>query len=344
MNMKLFNADLDVKNLYIKRDESTGLIAIIALHNLKNGPALGGCRFVSYMSVDDAIADALKLAKAMTYKSAMAGLPLGGGKSVIISHDGIKDRQKLFESFGEFVDQLKGEYITASDSGSNEGDMRIIATKTKHVTSINRHSDHADDTAFMTSCGVVKAIEAAVQSKLGKPDLNGIHVAIQGIGSVGFLLMNMLLEKGAVITITDKDQQVLAERTKGLNVKTVAPEQITEVACDVFSPCALGGILSPSVIAKINAPIVCGAANNQLQALECSDLLKQRNILYIPDYVANAGGVICAAAQAGVITREDSHQKVDGIYALVKKVIDRAKEIDLSTQLVANQLAEERFM
>ncbi len=342
--MKLLNTPFDLKNLYIKRDEKTGLVAIIALHNLKNGPALGGCRFVSYPSVDDAIADAMKLAKAMTYKSAMAGLPLGGGKSVIISHDGIKDRKKLFEAFGEFVNELKGEYITASDSGSGEEDMRIIATKTKHVTSINRSSDHDDDTAYMTSLGMVRAIESAVAEGLGKADLKGVHVAIQGIGSVGFLLMNMLLEKGALITITDKNQALLTERTKGLAVNTVAPEQIFEIECDVLSPCALGGILTPAVIEKIKAPIVCGAANNQLQSLECGDLLKNRHILYVPDYVANAGGVICAASQAGVITKDESHQKVNDIFDLVKKVVTRAKELNLSTQLVANQIAEERFM
>lgn len=342
--MKLFNEELHMENLYLKQDEKTGLIAIIAVHNTKMGPALGGCRFVRYSSVDDAMIDAMRLAKAMTYKSSMAGLPLGGGKSVIVLHPGISDRTKLFESFGEFVESLKGKYITASDSGTSEEDMRIVATRTHYVTSINKSNEKLDDTAFMTATGLVKAIEAAVARKLEKENLKDVHIAIQGMGSVGYLVTNMLLEKGAKITICDTNQKLIAERTKNIPVKIVDPAEITAVECDVFSPCALGGIINQSFLKMNKAPIICGAANNQLQDPAVGEALFKQDVLFVPDYVANAGGVICAAAQAGVISKEDSHQKVNNIYNSVSKIIEMSADLKLPPYVIANDLAEATFL
>lgn len=341
--MNFLNKEFDIKNLFIKQDKASGLIAMIAIHNTKNGPALGGCRFVHYANIDDAVNDVIRLAKAMTYKSAISGLPLGGGKSVIISHPGISDRQTLFEQFGEFVESLRGEYITASDSGTSEADMKIVATKTNYVTSINKRSDLTDDTAFMTATGVIRAMEAAVLYKLGKESLNGLHVAIQGVGSVGYLITKMLLERNARVTITDKNQTLVNRYQNELAIHAVNINDISELSCDVFAPCALGGILNSSVISKIKAPIVCGAANNQLEAFEDGDELFKRNILFIPDYVANAGGVICAAAQAGVISKEDSYSKVTGIYDSVMKIIDLSNKEKQPTHKIANSLAEQYF-
>jgi len=339
----LLNSNFEMADLHIKQDIAAGMIAIIAIHNLNNGPALGGCRFVSYPSVDDAILDAMKLARAMTYKSAMAGLPLGGGKAVIISRPEIADRKKMFEAFGDFVNSLNGKYITASDSGSNEEDMKIIATRTRFVTSINKRSEATDDTAAMTASGMLRAIEAAVQYRFNKSSLDGIHVAIQGVGSVGYRLARLLLDKGARLTLTDKNKDLLHRSTNELSASMVDPDKIMEVACDIFSPCALGGILNATSIAQLKTAIICGAANNQLQTKEDGESLRKKDIVYVPDYVANAGGVICAAAQAGVISNQDSYQKVADIYQSVLEVLTTAKDSGLTTEVVANQLAEKRF-
>lgn len=341
--MKFLNAELDVKNLYIKQDAATGLIAIIAIHNTTNGPALGGCRFVNYATVDDAVNDVIRLARAMTYKSALAGLPLGGGKSVIISHPGINDKQKVFEQFGEFVDTLKGEYITASDSGTSETEMKIIATRTPYVTSINKSSESLDDTAYMTSVGLVRAMEAAVAYRLNKDSLSGVRVAIQGAGNVGYLVAKMLLEKGAEIVITDKNTALLTKCATELSVSTTSPDVIAEADCDIFAPCALGGIINNATIAKLKAPIICGAANNQLQDQAAGEQLYQNNILYIPDFVANAGGVICAAAQAGTISKDESWNKMLDIYHSVTNVVSLSQEMKKPTHFVANYLAEQKF-
>jgi leucine dehydrogenase len=341
--MQLFNKEFNLENLYLKQDPASGLIAIIAIHNTQMGPALGGCRFVSYPSVDAAITDAIQLATAMTYKSTVAGLPLGGGKAVLIAHPGISHRKKIFELFGEMVEELKGKYITASDSGTNEEDMRIVATKTTFVTSINKTDDPFNDTAYMTALGVLNAIQSAVQFKLNKKELDNIHIAIQGMGSVGFLLAKMLLEKGAKITACDVNTALLNERRKQLPFTIIPPQDIYQVACDVFSPCALGGIINPQTLASLKASIICGAANNQLSNDALDQKLCDQDIAYVPDYVANAGGVICAAAQAGVITQEMSCQKVSAIADSVSQILSHSASLHLPTTLLANQLAEKKW-
>lgn len=342
--MKLFNAPLKIENLIIKQNPSVGMTAIIAIHSLKRGPALGGCRFVSYDSVDAAMMDAMKLAEAMTYKSAMADLPLGGGKSVIINHANIRDRAVLFRYFGEMVDSLNGQYITATDSGTTEEDMKIVANKTKHVTSISKTKTAQDDTASMTANGVLRAIQAAVKHKFKRDDLEGIHVAIQGVGSVGYLLSKLLIAQGAKLTIGDKNQQALARCQAEFAANVVNADHITSVACDVFAPCALGGVIHSDMIGYLNTPIVCGAANNQLRHAEDGELLRQKGILYLPDYVVNAGGLICAAAQSAIISMQDSIDKVNAIYDSALEILNAAQHLQLATNVVANQLAEARFV
>lgn len=341
--MNLLNTDISFQNLYIKRDVKTGLIAIIAIHNTKNGPALGGCRFVNYNSIDEAALDAMSLAKAMTYKSAMAGLPLGGGKSVIISHSAITDRKQVLEAFGDLVQTLNGDYITASDSGTTEDDMKIVAGRTNYVTSINKSNEQTDNTAYMTACGVIRAMEAAVAFKLNQNNLKGIHVAIQGVGSVGYLISKMLIEKGATIVITDKNKNLLAERCNELNIECVDADEIAKIQCDIFAPCALGGVVNEAVIDNLQTTIICGAANNQLSGADVGEKLHERGILFVPDYVANAGGVICAAAQAGVISKEDACAKVNNIYDTVMQIINLSNDSNVPPTMIANSLAEERF-
>ena len=341
--MKLLNTNVSFQNLYLKQDVKIGLIAIIAIHNTKNGPALGGCRFVNYDSIDEATLDAMNLAKAMTYKSAMAGLPLGGGKSVIISHAAIKDRKQIFEVFGDWVHTLNGHYITASDSGTTEDDMKVVSSRTQYVTSINNNNEPTDDTAYMTACGVIRAMEAAVVLKLNKNNLEGVHIAVQGMGNVGYLLSKMLVEKGARVTATDINKNLLLQRVNELKLETVDVTDITKIKCDVFSPCALGGVINDVVIDHLQASIICGAANNQLHDIYIDKKLHDKKILFIPDYAANAGGVICAAAQAKVISKEDACLKVNRIYDHVMQIADLSNMTDTPPQAIANRLAEEKF-
>jgi len=341
--MKILNTPMELENLYINNNHALGFMSIIAIHNTKNGPALGGCRYVQYSSVDDAIQDATNLAKAMTYKSAMAGLPLGGGKAVILSYAKTPDRTKLLHAFGDFVNELNGRYITASDSGTTENDMKIVSQRTNHVTSISNFDGVYDDTADMTATGVLRAIEAAVCYKIGKTNLNGIRVAIQGLGSVGFLLAKKLKDKGAQLIITDIKQKISEEYAKYFQAISVTPEKITEVECDIFSPCALGGVINSSVAANLNASIICGAANNQLANNEIGAQLLERKILYVPDYIANAGGVICAAAQAGIISKQQLLEKIENIYNSVMQICELSAQEILPAHSVANRLAEERF-
>lgn len=341
--MQLLNTPVELENLYIKNNNSLGFVSIIAIHNTKNGPALGGCRYVNYSSVDDAIKDAMNLAKAMTYKSAMAGLPLGGGKAVILSYAKNTDRAKLFGAFGDFVNELKGEYITASDSGTTENDMRIIAEHTKYVTSISNPEGIYYDTADMTANGVLRAIEAAVHYKIAGDSLNGIRVAIQGIGKVGLLLAKKLKDKGAKLILTDINQDISEKCAQNLQALSVHPEEINEVECEVFSPCALGGVINVATAEKLKASIICGAANNQLSSNEVGAQLLERKILYVPDYVVNAGGVICAAAQSGIISRNALLEKIDNIYNSVIQICKVSDQKSLPTHVVANKLAEGKF-
>lgn len=326
---------------HIKIDPQTGLKAIIAIHNTQRGPALGGCRLVEYPSVETAFNDALRLAIGMTYKAAINNLPLGGGKAVLLEPKVIRDREAYFKAFGRFVDSLNGTYITAMDSGTTISDMDSIATQTQYVT--NTHQKGGDPSPH-TAIGVCKAMETAVEFQLKKSSLNGLHVAIQGVGHVGYSLCEQLIALGAKVTICDVNEKNVQHCVNTFKVDVVDPHQIYDVVCDVFSPCGLGGVLNKFTIPRLKTSIVCGAANNQLaQYDEDSALLEKNGILYAPDYAVNGGGLIFAYAQYINASLEEASKSASNIQETLIAIFERAKRENCSPAVIADKIAEERL-
>lgn len=326
-------------DLHFKVDPQTGMQAIVAIHNTKLGPALGGCRFIEYNSLNEAIYDAMRLAMGMTYKSALANLPLGGGKAVIIKPKTPYNRTLYLQQFGKFVNELNGRYITAMDSGTDLADMDIIATQTPFVASASVHGDPSP----MTADGVFHGIEASVKFKLGKDSLEGLHIAIQGLGHVGSNLAAQLHAAGVSLTVADVNPERAANIAAKYNATVVSPEQIYHVPCDVFSPCALGGILNQTTIPELKTSIVAGAANNQLLHSNHGQLLHQCEILYAPDYVINAGGVIFAGHQ---YLKTDLHLIINEVKAIsdtLIKIYTRAQDENLPTNVISDKMAKERI-
>ncbi len=326
--------------IHIKMCPKTGLQAIVAIHSTKLGPALGGCRFVEYPSTFAALYDAMRLARGMSHKAAVVGLPLGGGKGVIIKPKGNFDRKEYFKSFGKFVDTLGGRYITAVDSGTTLEDMDVLHTKTNHVASLSQ--ENAEPSSF-TSTGVLKGIEAAVYHKLGKDSLKDVHIAIQGIGKVGFGLARYLHDLGAKLTVSDINQEAchLAETELGASV--VDNDIIHKIKCDVFSPCALGGAINDTTIKELNTSIIAGAANNQLARSHHGHILHEKGILYAPDYVINAGGLISASS---FYFKNDSSivdNQIKNIYHSMLNIFERSSSDNIPSSVVADQIAEERL-
>lgn len=325
---------------HIKIDASTGLRAIIALHSTKRGPALGGCRLLEYSSIGSAFNDAIRLGYGMTYKTAISNLPLGGGKAVLLKPKIIPNRPAYFQSFGKFINSLNGRYITAVDSGTSITDMDVIASQTTYVTGTLAQGG---DPSPHTTLGLRRGIEAAVKFQLKKDTLKGIRVAIQGIGHVGHNLCKELVQAGAEVTICDINQDAAIQTAKELGVALVPSEDIYDIDCDVFAPCALGGILNENTIRRLKASIVAGSANNQLAKPEDSDRLHQRNILYAPDYAINAGGVIFAYAQYSNTPFEEAQKKIENIYNTMLIIFERSKLENCPTAIIADQLAIERL-
>jgi len=327
-------------DLHIKFDVATGLQAIVAIHSTKRGPALGGCRFIEYDSVNEAIRDALRLAVGMSYKSAISDLPLGGGKSVLIKPRRPIDREAYFAAFGRFVHELGGRYITAMDSGVEITDMDIISNYTPYVTTISRHNG---DPAPFTALGVLRGIEAAVKFKLQRDNLVGVHVAIQGMGHVGYDLAKRLHALGAKLTICDRKPVAVQRYAVELGAEVVEPERIYEVECDVFAPCALGAILNDQTIPLLKTPIIGGSANNQLAEPRHGQLLTDRGILYAPDYVINAGGLIHAHAEYKNSSLVAAEQHIMTIYEVLLTIFERATREQKPTSVIADMIAAERL-
>lgn len=311
--------------LHLFSDEATGLEAIIAIHNTRLGPALGGCRYMPYASIEAASADAMRLARGMSYKAALAGLEQGGGKAVIIRPAHVPDRAALFEAFGRCIESLRGGYITAVDSGTSSQDMDCIAQQTGHVTSTRQAGDPSPHTAL----GVLMGIKAAARRQLGQESLAGVRVMLQGLGNVGYALAEMLVAEGADLLVADLDAGKVRMAEDDLGATPIAPDAVFEAPCDIFAPCGLGGVLTPASIAQLRCAAVAGAANNQLINSDAADLLDARGILYAPDYVINAGGLLhVALTHQGVAAGE--------IAARVRLVGDRLDSI------FAQSLAEGR--
>ncbi len=323
-------------------DETAGYEGIIAIHSTALGPAVGGTRYWSYKTEDDAVTDALRLARGMTYKNALAGLPFGGGKSIIMRDGKAVDREQLFRTHGRMVNSLSGKYITAEDVGTSPADMEFILKETEYVGGLQGRSG---DPSPHTARGVFRAMQAAAKHKWGGDDMAGKAVAIQGCGHVGYFLAGELVRVGAKLIVTDVDPAKVKRVVDDHGAVAVAPNEIYSVAADVFAPCALGGVLNDQTIPQLNATLIVGAANNQLLAARHGDLLQDRGVLYAPDYAANAGGVIngCCREMLGWDVPR-TLAKTDAIYDTLLKIFALAEQEKIPTYLAADRLAEERFM
>lgn len=328
--------------VHIKFDPITGLKAIIAIHSLKHGPAIGGCRLVPYMSTDDALEDALRLAYMMSLKAAISNLPHGGAKAVLIKPKKIKDREAYMESFGDIINALGGRYVTAVDSGTTIADMDIIAKRTSFVSCTSSPNDNGDP-APHTAFGVRRAIEAAVEFKLNRNNLDGIHILIQGVGHAGYHLAKEVSSLGARITICDINAFVLERCADEFKATICAPEDIYGIPADVFAPCALGAILNLSTIERLQVPIIAGSANNQLAHHQYGVMLHDRGILYAPDFVINAGGLIYAACMYDHGDPDKSHAQVSDIYSIVMDIFMRSQQENRATSQVAEAIALEKL-
>jgi leucine dehydrogenase len=333
---------LNYGEIHTKIDTKTGLIAIIAIHSLKRGPAIGGCRMVHYPTIDKAVEDVLRLGHMMSYKAAINNLAHGGAKSVLIKPNVMKDKEAYFEKFGEFIQELNGIYITAVDSGTTPAEMDIIARRTSFVTCTTKSGADGDPSP-LTALGVRRAIEAAIKFKLNKDTLDGIRVAIQGAGHVGYCLAKELKEKGAHIIMSDINANALQRCVDAFGVETCTPEQIFSINADVFSPCALGAIINRNTIDQIIAPIVAGSANNQLAHHRYGTLLHERGILYAPDFLINSGGLIHVAVIYDRGDLQQSVEQIKNIYHIVYDIFERSKRENKPTSVIAEDIAKERL-
>lgn len=333
----------DYGEAHFKLDKATGLKTIVAIHDTRLGPALGGCRFIHYDDDESALVDALRLARGMTYKAALAGLPHGGGKSVIVRPRQHFDRVALFRAFGRFIDDLRGHYITAEDSGTGLEDMEVIRSVTKWVTGVDPSHGGSGDPSPFTALGVRRGIEACVAKKLGRASLEGVHVAIQGVGHVGYHLCKELHAARATLTVADVDALKAERAVREFGAKAVPLDAIFDVACDVFAPCALGSALNDETIPRLRARIVAGAANNQLALPRHGDDLHARGILYAPDYAINAGGLVNVAQEVAGYDEAKARAKTLLIHDTIAEIIDRSEKLAAPTYKVADMLVEERL-
>lgn len=340
--MKLFDtiAGMGHEQLVLCQDSASGYRGIIAVHSTVLGPALGGTRFWNYASDEDAIVDALRLARGMTYKNAVAGLNLGGGKSVIIGDNKTADREMIFRAHGRFVESLGGRYVTAEDVGTSTADMDYVHMETDYVSGL---AGRSGDPSPVTAHGVFRAIQASAKERWGSDDLTNKIVAIQGCGHVGYYLSKELHEAGAKLIVTDIDADRVRRVVSEFGARAVGAEEIYTVQADIFAPCALGAIINDQTIPLLRAEIVAGAANNQLLEERHGDELEKRNIIYAPDYVANAGGVINVYSELAGWTSARAFRKADEIYDTILKVFDIAKTQKIPTYLAADRLAEQRI-
>ena len=330
------------------QDPATGLKAIIAIHNTNRGPALGGCRMWPYASESDALTDVLRLSRGMTYKSAMANLDLGGGKSVIIGDPRSDKTEALLRAFGRYLQGLGGRYIAAEDSGTTVADMKIIAEESEYVAGIadkitTDGATRSGDPSPATAQGVFLGIKAAVKQRLGRNDLDGLRFAIQGLGSVGYRLAVLLHENGARLWVTDLYDERIERAVDEFGARAVGSEDIFAADVDVFSPCALGGAINDRTLAQLRASIVAGAANNQLTEDRHGEELMKRGILYVPDYVINAGGIIDISLELISFDQDKLVRHLEGIADTCTEIFERAEHEQRPTGVVADQIAEERF-
>jgi leucine dehydrogenase len=341
--MKLFDtiAQLGHEQLVVCSDEGAGYRGIIAIHDTTLGPALGGTRFWNYASDEEAIIDALRLARGMTYKNAVAGLNLGGGKSVILGDNRAPNREMIFRAHGRFVESLGGRYVTAEDVGTSTSDMDFVHMETEYVAGL---ANKSGDPSPVTAHGVFRAIEASAKYKWGSPALAGKTVTVQGLGNVGTYLARELHAAGARLIVTDIRPERVKRVVEETGARAVDGDEIYSTKADIFAPCALGAIINDQTIPKLKVDIVCGGANNQLHEPDKhGEALEKRGILYAPDFVANAGGVINVYSELAGWSRERALRKADEIFDTILGVYGIAKEEGIFSYDAADKLAERRI-
>ncbi len=320
-------------------DRKSGYRGIIAVHNTILGPALGGTRFWNYRTDAEALIDALRLSRGMTYKAATAGLDLGGGKSVILGDPGTDDREGIMRAHGRHVESLRGRYITAEDVGTSPGDMEFVRQETEHVVGLKGLSG---DPSPVTAFGTYRGMQACAKFRYGSDSLGGKTVTLQGCGHVGYYLAKHLHEAGAKLVVSDIDKDKVKRCVDEFGAKAAGPEEIYGVVADIFAPCALGAVLNDETLKVLKVDIVAGAANNQLARERHGDVLEERGVIYAPDYVINSGGLINVNGEVSGWTLEQAHEKAAAIYDTVYHVLEIARDEGMPTYKAADRLAERR--
>ncbi|UJL44795.1 Glu/Leu/Phe/Val dehydrogenase [Virgibacillus sp. NKC19-16] len=343
--MEIFSSmeEYDYEQLIFCQDKNSGLKAVIAIHDTTLGPALGGTRMWTYNSEAEAVEDALRLAKGMTYKNAAAGLNLGGGKTVIIGDPKTDKNPEMFRAFGRYIEGLNGRYITAEDVGTTEQDMDLIHMETDFVTGISRFSGTSGNPSPVTAYGVYKGIKAAANEAYGDESLEGRTIAVQGVGSVAYALCEYLHKEGATLIVTDINKEAASRAVEAFGASAVEPEAIYDVDCDIYAPCALGGVINDDTIPRLKAKVIAGSANNQLKKPEHGDIIHEKGIVFAPDYVINSGGVINVADELNGYNQDRAMKKVETIYDSLSKVFEISRRDNIPTYAAADRMAEERI-
>lgn len=336
--------DKDYEQLVFCQDKITGLKAIVAIHNTILGPGLGGLRMYNYASDEDAITDVLRLARGMTYKAAVAGLNLGGAKAVIIGDPRKHKSEALFRRFGRFVESLSGRYITAEDVGTTMRDMEYISMETEHVVGLPEIQGGGGDPSPMTAYGTYLGMKACAKEVYGDDSLEGKKILVEGVGKVGQYLVELLNKEKAIIYVADINEDAINDMVSKYKAKVVSVEDVPAADVDIYSPCALGATLNDHTIPQIKCSIIAGAANNQLKKEEKhGQMLLERGILYAPDFVINAGGLINVYTELHGYNEEIARSTTDNIYKITQEIIKTAKEEKVPTYRAANILAEKRI-
>ena len=333
----------DHEEVVFFNDQKVGLKAIVAIHNTWLGPALGGCRMWKYETVNQALEDVLRLSRGMTYKAAIAGLNLGGGKAVIIADPKQEKSEALFRSFGTFIHSLNGRYITAEDVGTDVNDMEYIYMETPNVVGVERIHGGSGDPSPWTAKGVLEGIRAAVEWKLDTTDLSGLSVAVQGIGHVGKHLVELFLMNGMTVSLCDIDTARCEEYRGRENVKIVSTDEIYDLDVDIFCPSALGAVINDKTIPRLKCKIVAGSANNQLANEAAGDALFERGILYAPDYAINAGGLMNVSIEFEGYDELRANRMIRNIYYMMRNIFQVSKETGLPEYKCADRVAEKRI-
>jgi leucine dehydrogenase len=324
-------------------NKDAGLKAIIAIHNSVLGPALGGLRMWNYATEQDALNDVLRLSRGMTYKAAVSGLNLGGGKAVIIGDPSKDKTEALFRAFGRFVNSLNGRYITAEDVGIDVNDMEYVFRETEFVTGVHQVHGGSGDPSPFTAYGTLQGLMAALNAKFGNEDVGAYSYAVQGVGHVGMEYVKLLRERGAKVFVTDINKELVQRAVDDLGAEAVSPDQIYDVDAEVYSPCALGGTVNENTLPRLKCKVICGAANNQLATDEIGDEVMRKGILYAPDYAVNAGGLMNVSLEIDGYNRERAMRMLRTIYFNLGRIFEIAKRENIGTYKAADRMAEERI-